>query len=105
MKSKDASSNEMENFKSIKKARIEHLKQMPQLYRPLYLRALGLQNSQLVKAQCQACIGYEAVKDGVLDCRGFSCPLYFQRPYKYDDTLKVKNLVKNFEDPRCTDSA
>lgn len=97
MKSFNAPSCEMENLEKIKNYRKEHLDQIPVSLRPLYLRVLGLKSGRLIKAQCQHCICYEDVHNSVLDCRGFACPLYFQRPYKYHDTDKVKRIIKKEE--------
>ncbi len=55
--------------------------QMPQVYRPVYKRAMtGKSRVAAVKAFCLECVGH-ARKEITL-CTSPACPLYPYRPYK-----------------------
>lgn len=50
--------------------------------------------SRAIKAFCNECIGYSG-RDAIIDCCGYSCPLYFHRPSRrpFDKDIK-QTLLK-----------
>jgi hypothetical protein len=57
---------------------------LPLSHRKTYLEAVRGKCSPrtAIKMQCYDCIGHQNVVNAILDCRGFTCPLYAYRPYQ-----------------------
>lgn len=104
MKSKDSPNSEAENLNKIIRAIENRKNSFSEMYQGTYLKFLiSNKSSPAVKAKCYDCVT-EDLHDAILDCRGFSCPLYFVRPYQYQDTEFVKNQVRiNFKIPLDAD--
>lgn len=56
----------------------------PVLYQGRYARALLGEASlrEVIKSKCEECVGFEDVRNCVGDCRSYSCPLHYYRPYQ-----------------------
>lgn len=94
MKSKDCPINETANLDKIIRAIENRINQFADKYKNNYISYLRTNStSKVIKAKCYDCVT-EDLHDAIEDCRGFSCPLYFVRPYQFDDTEKVKEQVR-----------
>lgn len=60
---------------------------IPANYRGLFLRAHSKMCSprQIIKANCQFCVGYEDTVSRIRDCSVWKCPLISVRPYQSQD--------------------
>jgi hypothetical protein len=85
---------EIDNLEKIKRERERVIDGIPGKYKGAYIKALNARlNHAAIKAKCYECICFENVKENITDCRGWTCPLYFFRPYQYPDTQEVKNIL------------
>ena len=61
----------------------DRLSQMPKACRNTYRKAMaGESFAACIKAQCQECVGYEDMANGIRNCTAPACPLYAKRPYQ-----------------------
>ena len=105
MKDLKCPENEMSVYEKILEKRKKKLDQIPDTLKSKYARSIT-SRAMAVAAMCHECIGWEDVRDGIRDCRGYDCPLYAHRYYKFDDTeetlLKVDKALgytPNQEEP------
>jgi hypothetical protein len=86
---------EMDNLEKIRDGYKSMIKNIPKKYLGAYLKSLTSSSTPVqVKAKCYECIGFEIVNEAITDCRGWTCPLYWSRPYSYPDTQKVRGIIK-----------
>jgi hypothetical protein len=97
MKSKDCVKCEMDNLQRIRDKREQQMKGLAGRFMCVYHNSLTGGNSDCVKAMCHECIGWHDVKDSIMDCRGWGCPLYFRRPFQFDDTRQVLEILSKEE--------
>jgi len=87
---------EMENIDKIIHNRLKTMEYQTKLYKHKYKEAISNGRCSVqVESQCYQCCGND--KDSVLNCQGYSCPLYFIRPEKFHDTEAVRKLVYSKE--------
>jgi hypothetical protein len=88
---------EINNLEKIRKHRKEKYDQMNKLVSYWFFKSLGGAKSKCIKSFCAECLGYTSSREEIEDCRGYGCPLYFNRPYQYNDTQEIKALIENEE--------
>lgn|GEM_PF-1165737 len=73
--------NDPEKAKAVEK-QAEAMQAVPVRLRGLVARAFeGKSLRSCVSAKCLECLGYED-REGITDCRGYTCPLWRVRPYQ-----------------------
>ena len=88
--------NEMQNLEKIRKTRQERIEQGNTKYKLAYLKAIKTKTSAVqIKGFCYECVGTHS--EDVLDCCGYGCPLYFHRPFRHEDTEKVRQIIEQEE--------
>jgi hypothetical protein len=88
---------EIDNLEKILAGREIKRKQMNKIQRNNYFKALrSTAQTPTIRAFCCGCIGMAGPEE-IVDCRGFSCPMYFVRPEQYKDTREVRKIVLSKE--------
>ena len=60
---------------------VKRLADIPERYKPQYLRALrGKSMRAAINAQCAECMGWEGCPEAIEKCTSPACPLYAYRP-------------------------
>lgn len=67
-----------------KRASEEYLKTIPDLRKGIYLRATTGESSpqEVIKANCQFCVGYEDLVSRIRECNVYICPCWIYRPHQ-----------------------